>query len=69
MKTYKRYRGHKPGATYRTICRALCCVGFVLVLVAAGNSDMGEPLCRVIPLLVGGIALFIWGGCRGELFR
>lgn len=68
MRPYKRYRGCKPGTTYRTICRVLCGLGLLLALGAAGNSDMGEPLGRVIPPLVVGLALFAGGGYLGGLF-
>lgn len=68
MSPYKRYRGRKPGQTRRTICRALCGFGFLLALGAAGNSDMGEPLIRVIPPLLIGLAMFAGGGYFGDLF-
>lgn len=69
MRPNTRYRGRKPGHIRRTIWRAICGFGFLLVLGAAGNSDLGEPPEMVVPPLVIGLALFAVGGYLGGLIQ
>lgn len=68
MRHSKRYRGRKPGTTYRTICRTISALGLLMALTA-GGSDIGIPLWHTVALIAIGIFLFGVFGALGGLFR
>lgn len=64
---YRRYRGRKPWKTRQTVYRALCGLGFLIVLCSAGWSDAGAPLGPCFGWAVLGLVMFALFGHLGGL--